>query len=92
MVLFAVALWLLDPVPWLVIAVTLPLFRRWLDWRLAFAGSTVLGAAGGFGAMYWVSRSDSPNLGSAGLWVFIALCDALIAALILSRFFASRGG
>ena len=77
--------WLLDPIPWIVIAFALLLLRRWP--RRAFFVSIVLAAAVGLAVMCCINGCSYPGHGSFGIGAFWALVDAIIQTLILAALF-----
>ncbi len=83
--LLAIAYWLIDPIPWIVIAFALLLLRRRPRW--AFLVSVVLGAATGLAIMCCITGCKYPGHASFGIAAVWALVDAIIQALVLSALF-----
>lgn len=82
--IFAIGFWLLDPIPWLVIAVVMAALRRWWGRRPAFVVAVLLGAVAGEVTMFCLGRCQVGETDSLVYAAFIALCDALIAGFFIS--------
>jgi hypothetical protein len=80
-----IVVWLVDPIPWIVIAVTLLLLRHWPRWALFIA--VLLGTGMGLAVMCCIQGCGYPGHASFGIAAFWALCDAVIEALILGGLF-----
>ena len=78
--------WLFDPVPWLVIAVTMLLLRRH-DPRKVFLVSVVLGGATGLAVMNCLGGCQFLGFASLGVAILVALIDAAIAAFFVAGLF-----
>ena len=81
----AIVYWLIDPIPWIVIAFALLLLRRWPRW--AFVVSVVLGTATGLAIMCCINGCSYPGHASFGFAAVWALVDAIIQALVLAALF-----
>jgi hypothetical protein len=81
----AIVYWLIDPIPWIVIAFALLLLRRWP--RSAFLISVLLGTATGLAIMCCINGCRYPGHASFIFAVIWALVDAIIQALVLTVLF-----
>ena len=80
----AIGVWLLDPVPWLVIVLAMLFLQSWLGPRKVLLVSVVLGGAAGFAVMCSIGGCEVASLGALGTAAFQALSAALIMALFVA--------
>jgi hypothetical protein len=79
-----IGVWLLDPVPWLVIVLAMLFLPQRLGSRRAFVVSVVLGAAAGFAVMCSIGGCEGASPGLLGVAAFRAVSAACIVALVVA--------
>jgi hypothetical protein len=81
--LLGIGVWLLDPVPWLVIVLAM-LFLQRLGPRRMFLVSVILGSAAGFAVMCSIGGCEGASPGLLGVAAFRAVSAACIVALVVA--------
>ena len=82
--LLGIGLWLLDPVPWLVIVLAMLFLSQRLGSRRMFLVSVVLGSAAGFAVMCSIVGCEGASPGSLAMAAFRAVIAACIVALVVA--------
>jgi hypothetical protein len=82
--LLDIALWLLDPVPWLVIVLAMLFLSQRLGSRRAFLVSVVLGGVAGFAVMCSIGGCEGASPGSLSIAAFRAVSAACIVTLVVA--------